>query len=195
MKKIITIIMMLASFNIFANEVYIEQVGNNSTVTITQDGADNTIGTNITPFYIGSGSNTVTIDQIGSTNTLTGVINGSATDLTLSTTGSNNIQEVNCGSTATASCSSSTITQTIVGDDNTITQNLGTGANHSSNINVTGDFNAATHTSTMTGASTVDITVIGNTNTIGVTQSGLLPKTVSVTSTGNNNTVSITQSD
>jgi Curlin associated repeat len=195
MKKIITIIMMLASFNIFANEVYIEQVGNNSTVTITQDGAGNKIGTNITPFYIGSGSNTVTIDQIGSTNTLTGVINGSATDLTLSTTGSNNIQEVNCGSTATASCSSSTITQTIVGDDNTITQNLGTGANHSSNINVTGDFNAVTHTSTMTGASTVDITVIGNTNTIGVTQSGLLPKTVSVTSTGNNNTVSITQSD
>lgn len=196
MKKIITILIaMLFSTGAYSNEVYIEQVGENSTITITQDGSDNIIGSSINPFYIGSGSNNVVIDQIGSTNSLTGLINGSSTDLTISTTGSNNIQEVICGSATTASCSGSTITQTVVGDSNTITQNLGSGANHTSNISATGDSNSITHTSTATGITVANITVTGDTNTIGVTQSGMLPKTVSVVSTGNNNSISITQSD
>lgn len=196
MKKIIiTIMMILASMNVFANEVYVEQVGNNSTVTITQDGLVNSIGTLLDPFYIGSGSNMVTIQQIGNTNTLTGVVNGLATELSISTTGNENIQEVICGSTTVDSCSGSVLLQTITGDYNTISQNLGAGANHTSLIVVTGDHNNVTHTSTTSGVSSVEITVLGNTNTIGVTQSGLSPKYLSVTSTGNNNTLSITQSD
>lgn len=180
---------------VFANDVYIEQVGENSTITITQQGSDNNIGTVLESFYIGSGSNTVTIDQIGNTNSLTGSINGVATDLTISTTGSNNIQEVICGGATTATCSGSTISQTIVGDYNTVTQNLGSGANHTSSINVTGDYNSVTHTSTNTGVTNASITVMGDTNTIGVTQSGILPKTISLSSTGNNNNISILQSD
>ncbi len=45
-----------------ANEVYIEQVGSSSTIKITQQGTDNRIGDSTTAAYIGSGSNTVTID-------------------------------------------------------------------------------------------------------------------------------------
>jgi hypothetical protein len=178
-----------------ANEVYIEQVGSGSTVTVTQDGTDNTVGTSLSPAYIGSGSNTVTIDQIGSNNSLDMVVNGSGTDVTVSTTGSNNIQEINCGTTSSAGCSGSTITQTINGDSNDVKQNLGAGANHTSNITVTGDTNIVTHTSTATGTTSADITVSGDTNTVSVTQSGMLNKSVSVTSTGNSNTISITQSD
>lgn len=178
-----------------ANEVYIEQVGSGSTVTITQDGTDNRIGTSLSPAYIGSGSNTVIIDQIGSNNSLDMVVNGSGTDVTVSTTGSNNIQEINCGTTNSAGCSGSTITQTIVGDGNDVKQNLGAGANHTSNITITGDTNTVTHTSTATGTTSADITVSGNTNTVSVTQSGMLNKSVSVTSTGNSNNISITQSD
>jgi hypothetical protein len=178
-----------------ANEVYIEQVGSSSTVTITQDGTDNRIGTSLSPAYIGSGSNTVIIDQIGSNNSLDMVVNGAGTDVTVSTTGSNNIQEINCGTTNSAGCSGSVITQTINGDNNDVRQNLGGGANHTSNIIITGDTNTVTHTSTATGTTSADITVSGNINTVSVTQSGMLNKSVSVTSTGNSNNISITQSD
>jgi hypothetical protein len=178
-----------------ANEVYIEQVGSSSTINITQQGTDNRIGDAATPAYIGSGSNTVNIDQIGSTNTLDMVVNGTGTDVTVSTTGSNNIQEINCGTTSSAGCSGSTITQTINGDSNDVKQNLGEGANHTSNITITGDTNAVTHTSTATGITSADITVSGNTNTVVVTQSGMLNHSVVVNSTGDLNTINIVQSD
>jgi len=194
--KLLTIIMAMGfTTAVWANEVYVEQIGSNSTVTITQEGADNRIGTSQNPAYIGSGSNTVTIDQIGSTNALDMVVNGAGTNVTVSTTGSNNIQEINCGTTNSAGCSGSTITQTIVGDTNDVKQNLGAGANHTSNITVTGDTNTVTHTSTATGTTAADITVTGNTNTVAVTQSGMLNQSVVVNSSGNSNNISIIQRD
>jgi hypothetical protein len=179
----------------YANDIYIEQVGSSSTITITQQGVGNTVGNNIDSIYIGSGSNTVAIDQIGDNNILAMVVNGSSADTTVFTTGSGNTQTINCGTTVSAGCSGSTITQTITGDDNTITQNLGSGANHTSNITVTGDTNNVTHTSTAVGTTTMNATISGNTNTVGVTQSGMTVQNVNINSTGNSNTISITQSN
>ena len=178
-----------------ANEVYVEQVGSGSTINITQDGTDNRIGDVGTPAYIGSGTNTVTIDQIGSTNVLDMVVNGAGTDVIVTTTGIDNTQTINCGTTQSAGCSGSYIKQDVTGDSNTVTQNLGSGANHTSEITVTGDSNAVTHTSTATGITSANITVSGNTNTVAVTQSGTLNKSVTVNSTGNSNNINITQSD
>lgn len=191
----ITAVAMFCSTMAMANEVYIEQVGDSSTVTITQDGSDNRIGTSLSPTYIGSGSNTVTIDQIGSNNELDMVVNGAGTDVVVDVTGSTNISTINCGTTQSAGCSGSYIKQAITGDDNTVTQNLGTGANHTSEITITGSSNTVTHTSTATGTTLANITVAGDTNTIGVTQSGMLNKSVTVNSTGNLNNISIVQSD
>jgi trimeric autotransporter adhesin len=198
MKRTILIVaMMLASLGVTANEVYVEQVGDSSTLTITQDGTGNKVGDSGAgnEAFVGGGSNTVTIDQIGSNNTLAMTVNGAAASVIVDVTGSGNESTINCGTTQSAGCSSSTIKQVIAGDDNVVTQNLGTGANHYSEINITGDTNTVTHTSTNSGASTVNITATGDLNTIGVTQSGLTAKTVSVNTTGNSNTVSITQSD
>ena len=198
MKRTILIVaMMLASFGVAANEVYVEQVGDSSTIAITQDGTGNKVGDSGTgnEAFIGGGSNAVTIDQVGSNNTLAMVVNGAATGVIVDVLGSGNESTINCGTTQSAGCSSSTIKQVIDGDDNVVTQNLGTGANHYSEINITGSTNTVTHTSTNSGASTVNITATGDLNTIGVTQSGITAKTVSVNSTGNSNTVSITQSD
>jgi trimeric autotransporter adhesin len=199
MKRTILIVaMMLAGIGgVIANEVYIEQVGDSSTITVTQDGTGNKVGDSGVgnEAFIGGGSNTVTIDQIGSNNTLAMVINGAGTNSAVSVTGSGNQSTIECGTTASAGCSGSIINQTISGDDNIVSQNLGTGANHTSEINITGSTNTVTHTSTNSGASTVNITATGDLNTIGVTQSGITAKTVSVNSTGNSNTVSITQSD
>jgi trimeric autotransporter adhesin len=198
MKRTILIVaMMLASLGVAANEVYIEQVGDSSTITVTQDGTGNKVGDSGTgnEAFIGGGSNTVTIDQVGSNNTLAMTVNGASASVIVDVLGSGNESTINCGTTQSAGCSSSTIKQVIDGDDNVVTQNLGTGANHYSEINITGSTNTVTHTSTNSGASTVNITATGDLNTIGVTQSGLTAKTVSVNTSGNSNTVSITQSD
>jgi trimeric autotransporter adhesin len=198
-RKLSAILMTVATLSsgVLANEIYIEQVGDNSTIAITQDGTGNKVGdTGVgNEAFIGGGSNAVTIDQIGSNNTLAMVVNGAAASVIVDVTGSGNESTINCGTIQSAGCSGSTIKQVISGDDNVVTQNLGTGANHYSEINITGSTNTVTHTSTNSGASTVNITASGDLNTIGVTQSGLTAKTVSVNTSGNSNTVSITQSD
>jgi hypothetical protein len=194
-KNILIALLCVISSSVYANDVYIEQVGDSSTITITQDGSGNKVGDALNAAYIGSGSNIVTIDQIGSNNELNLVVNGSSTDVVIDTTGSGNIQTVNCGTTSSAGCSGSTIKQVVSGDDNTITQNLGAGANHYSEINVIGSSNAITHTSTNTGVTSAIITATGDTNTIGVTQSGTLPQSITVNSTGNLNNITINQSN
>ena len=187
----------MLSLGVTANEIYIEQVGDSSTISITQDGTGNKVGDSGTgnEAFVGGGSNAVTIDQIGSNNTLAMTVNGAAASVIVDVAGSGNESTINCGTTQSAGCSGSTIKQVIAGDDNIVTQDLGTGANHSSEINIAGSTNTVTHTSTNSGASTVAITATGDSNTIGVTQSGLTAKTVSVNSTGNSNNISIVQSD
>lgn len=195
MKKIAFIIMLIMLGNVNAAEIYIEQSGNSSTVNINQEGIGNIVGDSLNPLYIGGGSNNVDIDQIGDNNNLQGVVNGASTTTQVTTNGSGNIQYIDCGTTNSAGCSSSIIKQIVTGNDNTISQDLGTGASHNSQIDVTGNDNSITHTSTNAGTSTVDISVSGNQNTVGVTQSGLTAKTLSVTSTGNSNSITINQSE
>lgn len=179
----------------YANDVYIQQAGNSSTINITQQGIGNNIGSSITSIYIGGGSNAVTIDQIGDNNALAMVINGSAAASTLSYTGSDNTITIDCGTTVSAGCSSSTINHTVLGDTNTITQNLGGGANHTSNITITGDSNTVTHTSTATGTTVMNATITGNLNGLTVTQSGMTAQSVVINATGNSNTIAVTQSN
>ena len=194
--KAIAFMMAILGFcNVYANDVYVEQVGSSSTVTITQEGTGNEAGNLTDSLYIGGGSNVVTVDQIGDNNTLAMVVNGASADVTVNTTGSGNQQVINCGTISSAGCGGSTITQTVTGDDNIITQNLGAGASHTSNVTVTGDTNEITHTSTATGTTTMNATVSGNLNTIGVTQSGMTTQNVNINSTGNSNTITINQSN
>jgi hypothetical protein len=195
MKKLAFILMMIMLGNVYAAEIYVEQAGSSSTVNINQEGVGNIIGDSLNPAYFGGGSNTVNIDQIGDNNNLQSIVNGAGTNTTVTTNGSGNIQTIDCGTTTSSGCSSSVIKQQVTGSDNTVTQDLGTGANHNSDINISGSDNVVTHTSTNSGASTVNVDVSGSTNTIGVTQSGLTAKSVSVTSTGNNNNITINQSE
>lgn len=196
MKKIAFVLLMMLSSNfVYANDIYIEQAGDDSTIDLIQDGTGNIMGDQLSPLFFGGGSNAVLIEQIGSNNTFNAVVNGASTNTTVSTTGSGNTQSIACGSVSSAGCSGSTITQTILGDNNAITQSLGTGANHTSNISVTGDANTVTHTSTSGGTTAANINVTGSTNTIGVTQSGLTSQSVNVNSSGNNNAITINQSN
>lgn len=182
-----------------ANDVYIEQVGDGATITITQDGSSNRIGDNGTPSIIKGDANIVTIDQIGSSNELDIVINGAAVTAVVTTNGSNNIQTINCGTANTASCGSSYIKQQVTGDNNTVTQNLVAAATQHSEILITGDYNTVTHTTSGSGAHSGIITVTGGValsgNTISLTQGGTNAQQATITSTGNSNAITVNQSN
>ena len=182
-----------------ANDVYIEQVGDGATVTITQDGSSNRIGDNGTPSIIKGDANIVTIDQIGSSNTLDMVINGAAVTAIVTTNGSNNTQTINCGTANSATCGSSYIKQQVDGDNNTVTQSLVAASTQHSEILITGDYNTVTHTTSGSGAHSGIITVTGGValsgNTISLTQGGTNAQQATITSTGNGNAITVNQSN
>jgi len=196
-KLLTALLCVIATSFVNANEIYVEQSGDGATIGISQDGNNNKVGDSSTPVYIGGNANNVSISQTGNTNELQMVVNGAAATVNVTTVGSGNTQTINCGTILSASCGSSTITQTVTGDNNVITQALGASATQTSIISVTGDANTITHTTTGSGAHSANITVNGGValsgNTISVTQGGLNAQSVTVNSTGNSNAITINQ--
>lgn len=193
----------------FANDVYIEQIGDNTTATITQTGASNVVqGLNTgDSAYLEGDGNTVTINQIGVGNVVKMVVNnpniggaGSGTTVTATADGNDNIQTIACGTTLAATCNASTITTNITGNSNRTTQTL-SGNAASSIMNITGSYNQVTHTASGAGSHTANITVTGSgvslasPNTVNVSQTGVTTKNATITSNGSQNNISITQSD
>jgi hypothetical protein len=182
-----------------ANDVYMEQIGDGATVTILQDGNSNRIGADGTPSIFKGDANIVTVDQIGSSNTLDAIINGAAVTATVTTNGSSNTQVINCGTANSATCGSSFIKQEVTGDNNTVTQNLVAAATQYSEILITGDENTVTHDTSGAGAHSGIITVTGGValsgNTISLTQGGTNAQQATITSTGNSNVITVNQSN
>ena len=194
----------------FANDVYVEQIGDNSTVSITQTGAGNLVngnvggtGANDDNALIRGDNNNVTVSQIGVGNQLRMIINnetnGGGATVVVSADGSSNTQTIGCGTALSSSCNASIIRSEITGSNNNTVQTLSGGVLESK-IAINGNYNNVTHTASGAGLHKGEITVSGNgTNGsptgITLTQSGALTKNAVITSNGNNNTISVTQSD
>lgn len=193
-----------------ANDVYIDQIGDNSTVTVTQTGAGNLVngnvggtGNNDDPAIIKGDLNSVTITQIGASNTVRMVINnetnGTGATVVVSADGSGNTQTIGCGTALNSNCNANTIRSEIVGNNNNTTQTISGGAVKST-IAITGSTNNVTHTATGAGLHSAEIIIggvsnVSSSNTVTLTQSGALTKNAVITSIGSSNTVTVTQSD
>ena len=184
---------MLFATTTFANDIFIEQIGSLSDITLTQQGVDNRIGTALNPSFFGGSSDVSTIEQIGSRNELDLLVNGDNTIITLSATGNDNAETINCGVRTAVTCNNTTINHSVSGDNNIINTTIGAGTN--SKMAVTGDSNVINHTSTSAGVVSADLTVTGNSNTIDLTQSGTLDKSIKIESTGSNNNITVNQSN
>lgn len=200
----------LVSAGAWANDVYVEQIGDNSTVSITQTGAGNLVNGNVggtgntdDAALIRGDLNDVTVNQIGSANILSIVLNnetkGTGTTVVVSADGSNNTQTIGCGTALSSSCNASIIRSEITGNNNNTVQMLSGGAVKST-IAVNGNYNNVTHTASGVGLHSGEITVSGSgsssiANAVTLTQSGALAKNAVITSNGSNNNVSVTQSD
>ena len=211
-RKVLTSLMMagMLSSGAWANDVYVEQIGDNSTVSITQTGAGNMVNGNLAglgnsddPALIRGDLNDVTINQLGSGNILSLILNnennGTGATVVLSADGSSNTQNVSCGTALSSSCNASIIRSEITGNNNNTVQMLSGGAVQSK-IAVNGNYNNVTHTASGVGQHSGEITVSGSgssslANAVTLTQSGALTKNAIITSNGSNNNVIVTQSD
>ena len=200
----------MLSSGAFANDVYMEQIGDNSIISITQTGAGNTVNGNVggtgnadDPAIIRGDLNNVTINQIGASNTISMIINnetsGTGSTVVVSADGSNNNQTIGCGTALSSTCNASVIRSEITGNSNNTVQTLSGGVVQSK-ININGNFNNVTHTASGVGLHSGEITVSGSgTSTVAhavtLTQSGASAKNAIITSNGSNNNINITQSD
>jgi len=143
--KALTIALTLFSQTSWANEIYINQVGDDLTLTITQDGENNKIGdlNNLSnKGLLGSlGPSTFSYTQTGNNNTL-GIYNADIGDSssTLTQTGDNNDAVIDCHG---EDC---TMTVTQLGDNNDAHAETGNSYNNDGNTIVIyqeGDYNDA----------------------------------------------------
>lgn len=194
----------------YGNDVYVEQVGDNATVSITQTGAGNMVngnvggtGTTDDAAIIRGDLNSVTISQIGAGNTVSMIVNnetnGTGATVIVSADGSNNSQTIGCGTALTSSCNAGIISSEVSGNNNNTVQMLSGGVVKST-IAVNGNNNNVTHTASGIGQHVGEITVTGSgtnqlANSVTLTQSGATVKNAIITSNGSNNNISIVQSD
>lgn len=200
----------MVSSGAWANDVYVEQIGDNSSVSITQTGAGNLVNGNVGGLgaaddaaIIRGDLNTVTISQIGASNTLSLILNnesnGTGATVVVSADGSNNNQTIGCGTALSSSCNASVIRSEITGNNNNTVQLLSGGAVQSK-IAINGNYNNVTHTASGVGLHSGEITVSGSgtssiASAVTLTQSGAFAKNAVITSNGSNNNLIVTQSD
>jgi hypothetical protein len=200
----------MVSTGAWANDVYVEQIGDNSSVSITQTGAGNMVngnvggtGSNDDAAIIRGDFNNVTISQIGASNTVSMIINnetnGTGSTVVVSALGSGNNQTIGCGTALNSNCNASVIRSEITGNNNNTVQTLSGGVVQSK-IAINGNYNNVTHTASGAGAHNGEITVSGSgtstvANAVTLTQSGASAKNAVIISNGLNNNISVVQSD
>lgn len=204
-----------------ANDIYIEQVGDNLDLDITQDGGSNEFGDSTTVVSLNGADMTFSITQTGDGNDIAAVINGDSYTGTWDFNGDYNTVDLKCDSLGTAgagNCESVQLDIDTDGDDNTFKFYIGETADAGGSVvsfTVTGDDNVIDADIDGTDASvTVAVTNTSPTSTVGVTSAndaslsatnggniidldidgGTVGHTVDLTLTGADNVVTVTQS-
>ena len=195
------------------NSIYIDQSGDNSTITMQQDGAGNRVkgillndsaGGTTDPAKLTGNAQTINIEQTGATNVLAigvnstqgGTVSGYANvgvDLNYVVSGGGNTGYININNDGTGTAIGNVVGITQAGGGATTTLNM-TGTSNSLSVTQSGGAN-----NSFTGTINADETVATVNDTLGGGNSTTLDMTgnkgqVSVTTTGATNTTSVTQS-
>ena len=198
MKKILGLFAICLSFGAFAgnNDIYITQTGTGLTLTIDQIGATNTVGTSSSRATLSGTSMTVDIDQIGDTNSfLASILQGNSSSWTWRVTGDSNTGTFAVG--ATGDVQNSDFDYITVGDSNTFSWTQGaaaTATGGNQDFAINGTSNAYVGTCEVVGCIN-NWTISGNSNDITTTQTGSADHQITATLTGSSNTVTIDQTD
>ena len=153
-KLLITLLASLLCYNVYANDIYIDQVGDNLDLDIVQDGQNNKIGTSLADADFDGDNMTFSITQTGNTNEITATIQGNTYTGTWAFTGNSNTVDLLCDSSAYGNCETVTLNITNTGDSNAYTINIGE----------TGDAENAVIAFTVTGDNNIINTDVDGTN-------------------------------
>ena len=210
---------------VMANDIYIEQSGDNLDLDITQDGQNNVAGNSTTAMSLTGGSMTFSISQVGDSNVIEATINGATYTGNINLTGGLNTVDLDC---ASGNCDTVSMSIDVTGDSADVTVNLGSTADASDYVGTIDITSAATETFTLTvnaAAADADIDITNSSGTVGNTssytqtgagdvnghslthnhtgdggvismsQSGIYDNKIDVTTSGDNAEINITQTD
>jgi len=218
-RKLITVLVLSAMSTLSMaadNSIYLDQSGDTAIVTMTQDGAGNTVkgilangnaGSSTDPAKVIGDGNIVTVNQVGAGNTLSlGVNRGistavAATNVSYSVTGNNAVGFIDLNNSGSGSAAGNvvSITQTgnaaiarliMSGDNNQSTVTTGGGDNNSFQSTVTGNNNTQTVSATGGGGNSVATSQIGNNNTMTLTSVGAT-NSIIANQTGNDHVMTV----
>ena len=198
MKKILLgAILILATSSLFANELYVAQIGDSLQLDITQTGSGNTIGASTADMVLEGDDMTFAITQIGDSNSIVATIKGDTYTGTWDFTGNSNAIDLQCSAAGAANCEAVTMLLTVNGDSNTFDFDIGN-VNDASSANVTftvdGDNNVIE--SSINGANAVLNVTIDNTTSLvsgGVTNSATTLGNTALTASGSGNIIDVEQ--
>ena len=208
-----------------ANDIYIQQSGDNLDLDITQDGQNNQAGNSTTAMSLTGDTMTFSISQVGDSNVIEATINGATYTGNINLTGGLNTVDLDC---ATGNCDTVSMSIDVTGDSADITVDLGSTADASDYVGTIDITSAASETFTLTvnaAAADADIDIsnasgtVGNTSSytqtgdgdsaghslthshtgdgavINMSQSGIYDNKINVTTSGDNAAIDITQTD
>lgn len=144
MKRTLTLSLILLASAVFANEIYVQQIGDNLDLDITQDGTDNVAGTAQQAMILTGDDMTFDIDQVGDNNVIAAQINGNTYTGTINLTGNNNSVDLMCDSVNAVTCETVTADVTVNGNGADIDIRIGETADASNlvaSLAVDGDAN------------------------------------------------------
>ena len=206
-KKTITASFVLFFFSVapvFANDIYIQQAGDNLDLDITQDGQNNVAGTSSTGIALDGNTMTFNIDQVGNSNVVSAIINGNTYTGNIDLTGDSNDVALLCDSAGAGNCDTVSLSIDITGSSADINVSVGEAAdaeNFTGTIDITSGA-SETVTLTVDGKSAIaDIDIsnssgsAGNTATIDINDDGdVNGHTLTHSHTGDGGLINITQS-
>ena len=173
--------LVLVSSVAVANDIYIQQSGDNLDLDITQDGQNNVAGTSTTGISLTGNSMTFSINQVGNSNVISTIIDGNTYTGNIDLTGDSNSVDLSCDSAGAGNCESVSMSIDVTGDSADITVSIGNSAdaqNYVGTLDITSNA-AETITLTVNGTnadSDIDITnstgLSGNTGTYSQTGNG-----------------------
>ena len=217
--------LMLVASTAMANDIYIQQSGDNLDLDITQDGQNNVAGDSSTAMSLTGNNMTFSISQVGDGNVIEATINGATYTGNINLTGGLNTVDLDCTS---GNCDTVSMSIDVTGDSADVTVNLGSTADASDYTGTIDITSAASETFTLTvnaAAADADIDItnslgtVGNTSSytqtgdgdtnghslthnhtgdgavINMSQSGIYDNKIDVTTSGDNATIDITQTD
>tara|TARA_A200000159_G_scaffold14824_1_gene12242 strand:- start:2240 stop:3007 length:768 start_codon:yes stop_codon:yes gene_type:complete len=183
----------------FANDIYIQQSGNDLDLDITQDGTNNVLGNSTTGVTLQGNDMTFSVVQTGDANIIETTIKGNTYTGNINLTGDSSTVDLDCDAGGSGNCETVSLSIDAVGDAFDITATIG-GSGDAQNfvgtIDLENNGNADTLTFTLNAKNAdlnFDMSNDGSTALTGVGAGGTTTSSTSVES-GVANTVAITQS-